>query len=333
MNNFHNPYLIQVAPVTYGCTRRCIWCGIRSVPIDTKPIYLKRDLAYKISEEVGEWLEKVRIEFGLLGEPFMNRHLLDIVSYFHNNIKNPWIIAYTNGDLLDHDKVLEFFKSGGNLLIIDPYEESGYRRFVYMIEENKSELERLKVKVIFYDSEKHNFRHHDHHGRNRKFLVINDTLRSPRGTITWHTMGGNVDIGLVKKHGIYMDLEMKPNKYCTNPFRYFTLRSDGTVLICCNDWRGDCIIAKYPEDGTLREIWYSDPFMAVRAILRYRRSIPPCKYCSYHGGYRIGLEPKIQFNSPEEFLANHQEKYRHLKLPNARNWNCIKTKTIRDVVR
>jgi len=320
MNEFHKPYLIQISPVTYGCTRRCIWCGLRSVPENIEPIYLKREFAYKISEEIGEWLEKVRIDFGIFGEPFLNRHFIDIVSYFHNNIINPWIVVYTNGDLLDMDTILEYFKSGGNLLVLDPYERSGYNKFVKLIEKNRDELEKLKVNIVFYDSVKHNFRHHDHLGKNKRFLLINDTLNYPRGNRTWHTMGGNVDVELVKKYGIYMDLELKPNKYCTHPFRDLPLKADGTVVICCNDWRSECIIAKYPEDGSLEEIWYSDAFMAVRAVLRYRRSIPPCKWCSYHGGFRIGLEPKINFENPEEFLARHQEKYRHLKLPNAREW-------------
>lgn len=333
-DSFHRPYLIQLSTVTYDCNLRCIWCGIRGIPKDTKPIYMKKDLAYKISEDVGEWLNKVRIDFGLFGEPFLHKHFNEIVSYFSNNIENPWIIVYSNGLLLDTDKLLEYYRCGGNLMVLDPYSDVMNKKLMSLIDSCKEELNKMNVKIIYYDSKKHNFRHHDHHGKNKRFLLINDTLKQneERGNRTWHTMGGNVDVKLVRKYGIYIDLELKPNKYCTHPFRDLPLKGDGTVVICCNDWKSDCVIAKYPEDGSLEEIWYSDAFMAVRSILRYRRTIPPCDKCSYHGGFRIGLEPKIEFPDPERFLEKHQKKYKHLKLSNARIWS-VKNRTLFSITR
>ena len=328
MNEFHKPYQIQVSLVSYGCTRRCVWCAFRTLPKDTKPIYIKTSLAYKIADDIGDWLEKIRIDFSPFGEQFLHKNIFDILSYFADTIKNPYLIVYSNGDLLDEEKIKEFFMSGGNQLGIDPYDQKTYDRFIRIIKENKDLFDKLGVNIILYDSEKHNFKYNYHRGKKKRYLLIMDTLRNPRGTRVFNSMGGNVDMTLVKKHGIYIDDEMKQNKYCVRPFREFQIRSDGTIPLCCYDWRADCIIGKYPDDGSLEEIWYSEAFMAVRAILRHHRTIPPCDLCTYHGGYRIGLEPKIDFKDPEIFLAKHQEKYRHLKLSNAREWKVTKRNTL-----
>jgi len=329
---FHKPYIIQFSAVSYDCNRACPWCGIRTLHKDVEPKYMSKTLAEKAAMDISEWTKKIRLDFSSFGEPLLNKHLYDIISIFHNSIDNPWITVYTNGTLVDYDTIEEFFRSGGNLLNIDPYDIKTYNKILDIINRHRSDIEKMGVRIVFYDSKTNNFRFYDHHGKKKKFLMISDTVNEPEGVRGFHNMADNVDVRLVKKLGVKIDLTPKPHKYCTRPFRELVMKADGVVCLCCYDWKNDCVIAKYPEDGSIEEIWYSPAMMAIRSILRYHRTIPPCNRCSYHGGFRIGLEPKIDFDGPEEFLLRHQEKYKHLKLPGAKEWK-TKRRSLREIMR
>jgi radical SAM protein with 4Fe4S-binding SPASM domain len=69
-----------------------------------------------------------------------------------------------------------------------------------------------------------------------------------------------------------------------------SIRWDGSVAICCNDWRGTYKAGNVVEDG-LVEVWNSAAMDAARRKLYHgMRDFGPCKGCNATS-YRVGLLP------------------------------------------
>jgi radical SAM protein with 4Fe4S-binding SPASM domain len=79
-------------------------------------------------------------------------------------------------------------------------------------------------------------------------------------------------------------------KRCAKVFREMTVRWDGNVAICCNDWRGVYKCGNVLETP-IDEIWNNKAFLAARKKLyNGMRDFVPCKGCDAVS-YRIGLLP------------------------------------------
>ena len=77
---------------------------------------------------------------------------------------------------------------------------------------------------------------------------------------------------------------------CVKPFREFSIRWDGSIAVCCNDWRGEYKIGNI-HDTPIEELWQSDPMQAARRFLyNGKRDIDPCRNCDW-SGFRLGLLP------------------------------------------
>jgi len=79
-------------------------------------------------------------------------------------------------------------------------------------------------------------------------------------------------------------------KRCAKPFRELSIRWDGSVAICCNDWRGDYAIGNAADD--LDAVWQHPRMHAARRYLVTgdRAALHPCSGCD-HTSYRVGLLP------------------------------------------
>ena len=79
-------------------------------------------------------------------------------------------------------------------------------------------------------------------------------------------------------------------KRCALPFREMSVRYDGNVAVCCNDWRGIFKIGNI-KSAMLDELWHSEVMYAIRKKLyRGQREDGPCDGCT-HMSYRVGLLP------------------------------------------
>ena len=82
----------------------------------------------------------------------------------------------------------------------------------------------------------------------------------------------------------------KQGKRCAKPFRELSVRWDGNVAICCNDWRGLYKCGNVVKDG-LNAVWQSKAMGAARVKLyQGQRDFGPCNGCDAHS-YRVGLLP------------------------------------------
>jgi hypothetical protein len=80
-------------------------------------------------------------------------------------------------------------------------------------------------------------------------------------------------------------------KRCAFPFREISIRWNGNVALCCDDWRGQYKCGNAVELG-LNTIWQGPEFAAARRFLYQadRGSLTPCNVCDATS-YRVGFLP------------------------------------------
>lgn len=289
----HKPYCISPELVE-GCNRMCSFCGIHG--IWTEPKYKKLKFmshvnAIQIAIDIKRWYgvdKPPRLELAMHGEPTLNPDLIRILSTFRANNPNMQIQLTTNGKTSLKDPILipMMFQAGLNILLVDTYDDT------------KPALTALCKASGFptyniYDADCPNpFANH----RNPKLQIIvtMDDLGQANGKISsrvvWN-MAGSVPKKWFTDRGLVLPKMPMPKK-CIRPFREMDIHWDGTVPVCCLDWKHECILGKFPEQS-LEDIWEGDTFMAARLLLwEKNRTMRPCYKCNYFGGHRIGLIPR-----------------------------------------
>mgnify|MGYP001810155568 CR=1 FL=1 len=84
--------------------------------------------------------------------------------------------------------------------------------------------------------------------------------------------------------------QKKAGKRCHRPFREMDIRWDGTVGLCCQDWRGAYRCGSVITDG-LSAVWQGEAINAARVKLYHgQRDFSICNGCDSHSG-RSGLLP------------------------------------------
>jgi radical SAM protein with 4Fe4S-binding SPASM domain len=71
---------------------------------------------------------------------------------------------------------------------------------------------------------------------------------------------------------------------CDRPFHTAVVHVNGNVVLCCDDYDGECVLGNVHDAG-LAEIWNGAALTAIRTLHRTGLSanLPMCRACSYHG--------------------------------------------------
>ena len=300
------PWSSQIE-MTEGCFRRCPWCAVGNEKLFPVGVYkfMTLEMADKISNQLNAWLNKsIRIEFAMAGEPLLNPNYLKIIKIFNKNFPMAQLQLSTNGILLMDkfkQKVEQLFEAGLNLLVLDMYNPEGksLKKLVWRTSFNVKNLEIID----FYKTKKTPYRNY---GNKSKMIFLMSDISEKSGERTNRKLfnhAGNVDFEKSKKYNIFPIL--KPlEKKCTNVFRELVIKYNGKITICCMDFARERIVGDVNEN-TLKNIWESDYYMILRALLfRKNRSFLPCSKCDYWGGFRqgIGLFDPMSSISSEELL-------------------------------
>ena len=324
INKIKNPHALQLELVE-GCNRMCDFCGINSIWKNKKDRNIKfidPILIEKLSIEFNNWINKGRIELAMHGEPTLHPKLLTIIKLLRKNIPRAQIQLATNGlHLLKYPSILdEMFKYGLNILVVDTYTKR--KELLKLCKNNKS------AKYFYYYDKNCNYHPYSYNKNGNKIKIILDTddlsnmlAKKIQRTIENHA--GNSNEKNLLKYGI-LPLRSSLIKKCVRPFRELVFHHDGTIPICCVDWRHEFIIGKFPEDGSLKDIWNSEIFNIARYfLLNKNRIMRPCYKCNFFGGFRQGLLSKIKLNSSKEDaflkLKIHLKKYKKYEHKNAKN--------------
>lgn len=321
------PFSIQIE-LTEGCNLFCKFCGIRG--IREKPGNYKFMTLYdarKIAKKIGAEAWQSRIEFAMHGEPTLNPKFKPIISAFRKALPNNQLALLTNGVGLvvkNPVKTVEsYFKAGLNIIAIDDYTTNPFSK------EIKKKITG-KFREYYYPQTKIS-PHSRLHGMNHVVIYIQD--------ITTAKSGGH---SVINSHcGCATAPPLAPlNKRCAKPFRELSIRYDGHIAICCNDWRGHYICGN-ALDQPIEVIWNNDAFHSARKMLYYKkRNFAPCQWCDAIS-YRTGLLPDKMgkqtvpplTSKDRKIIAQYSDEVNSLAPKVLRKWELRKPPTIKSFLK
>lgn len=278
------PFSIQVE-FTEGCNRGCSFCGLRGMrKKGTEPwYYMTKDVATRIIDEIKRVGWNSRIIFSMHGEPTLNPNWIRLIKLFRDGLPKAVLSIMTNGYGITHgDKSIQQVVSklqqiGLNDLILDIYtpgdDGSKIKEFC---ENNDIPHQTLDKGIPLYSSSHKKFR-----------ILFNPPIQTDEGAA--------INRHLCNHCGAAAPLDYSyDGKRCARPFREMTFRHDGSVALCCNDFRGQYFVGNIMEQG-IDEIWQSKKFQAARILLYAgeRSAFVPCKGCNALS-HRVGLLPDLK---------------------------------------
>ena len=289
------PNNIQVELVQ-GCNRCCDFCGIHSLGKQArKPKLMPLELVTELAVGLGKWkgFDRKRVEFAMHGEPTLFHNLAMPIIAFRANLPQAQLQLTSNGIVprkCGAGYVAQLFADGLNILILDMY--SHQEETVELAKEAKAIDNTIQV----YDYYRHSFNPYHYHNQHVRVIVLMRNLGAESGKRAARKIlnhAGNANAKVLKhKYGVE-PLRAPLQKKCSRPFREIVVHHDGTIPVCCLDWRHECIMGSFPTSGSLEEIWNGELFGAARKLLSSgNRSFVPCYRCDYNGGFRLGLLPE-----------------------------------------
>lgn len=274
------PFTIQVEPVQ-GCNLGCDFCGIHAIGYQQKKRGLDvMDLAtaQSLADQIKALGWNPRIEFAMHGEPTLHPQLDEMISIFREALPKAYLMVTSNGGGLLKDTketVLNLFMAGLNTLALDDYESN---QIVQRVLEN---MGGGPLQVVNYPEDGLKWSPHTRH-TGRRIVIIKDISSSDAGTHA--TLNNHAGSSFPQTDAAW-------GKRCAKPFRELSVRWDGNVAICCNDWPGVFKVGNVLVEG-LDAVWQSARLEAARKALYHGRRdlVNPCHGCDATS-YRVGLLP------------------------------------------
>jgi MoaA/NifB/PqqE/SkfB family radical SAM enzyme len=308
MNKQPPPYCIQLE-LTEGCNLACSFCGIASIRDNgangPKDIRGKNShpykflswrnafvIAQKIAKAKEEYKWNPRIEMAMHGEPSMNPKHRSIIQTLRDQLPTTHLQMTTNGIGLLKGNLTQnidgLMEAGLNVLLLDNYEgikicdkvreryEGAYPLFEYPL--NKKANPHRRRKPTDHD-----------------IVITQDIAVASRGNHA--TLNNHAGAAFPKnKRG--------EGRRCAKVFREMSIRWDGNVAICCNDWPGHYRCGNALDSKSLEELWQSGPFRAARKKLyQGERDFGPCEGCdalSYRPGLLPDAKGKEKYDEPTD---------------------------------
>ncbi len=282
------PFCVQVES-TEGCNLRCTFCGLNGIrgAIASNGLQLKfmtLETAETIASQIASASWNPRIEFAMHGEPTLNPLFPNIVDTFRRYLPKAYMLMESNGGGLQGDsagKILNLFHAGLNTVALDEYQGIDLVPKIInaMDKDFVMKLDGADVDVFFYPGQPKGNPHQRQVRRRLVFIAPIDA--ATKGTHS--TLNNHSGCGAPKNDKAY-------GKRCAKPFREISVRWDGNVAVCCNDWRGTYKCGSI-YDRRIDEIWKGPEFEAARRKLyRGERDFGPCDGCDAIS-YRTGLLP------------------------------------------
>lgn len=282
------PFAIQLEPVE-GCSLACSFCALQTLrnsgadwstgkhgKNSTPYRFAEVALFDRIAENIKRLKWNPRIEFAMHGEPTMHPMLDEIIGVMRRHLPKHYFLLTTNGSgLIRAGAVRAMFDAGLDTLAFDYYNHASWASKVSDILTEYA-VENL-LPLFSYPKQKDGNPHHRWKGQ--RITIIADISANVSGTHQLTNQGGN--------SGARITLEQR----CAKPFRELSIRWDGNVAICCDDWRGQYKIGNV-RDMTLGTIWQHPRMQAARRVLYagQRSAVHVCSGCNVRT-YRNGLLP------------------------------------------
>jgi hypothetical protein len=278
----HPPFCIQIELVE-GCNLYCNFCGLQGIREKAGGPYKFMDPLTLTTLMEGikcaGWTP--RIEFAMHGEPTMHPNFVEMLSLTRIALPKAYILLTTNGGGLLKKPgaghwLKEIFDTGINTVALDCYK---YVNVSQKVRESVAAWPGLPTPHE-YPAEKEWSPHTRRPGQS--LIYVEDISVAAKGT---HSRLTN-HCGSAFQQNYSMI-----GKKCAKPFRELSIRWDGGVSICCEDWRGIFKVGNTNETP-VSDLWHGKELDAVRRFLYsgMRSNISVCHGCDQRS-YRTGLLP------------------------------------------
>jgi radical SAM protein with 4Fe4S-binding SPASM domain len=287
------PNCVQIELVE-GCNLGCSFCGLQHIRDNGANGPEKKhgrasafkfmttetavELAQQLRHAVTEHKWNPRIEFAMHGEPTMHTDYVGMVKIFREYLPTLSMQMTSNGGGLLRgagmaSNINAVLEAGINVLCLDNYDGI---KIVDKILQGYNGPYDVKKYPQNPKANPHTRRKPSVH----EVVVIQDIEAATKGNHSIITNHAGAS---------FPPNENAQGKRCAKPFREISVRWDGNIGHCCNDWVGRYKIGHVSQG--LEALWQGEGFMAARrALLHGMRTFEPCKGCDYTS-YRVGLLP------------------------------------------
>lgn len=271
------PFCLQVE-LTEGCNLRCSFCGLNGIRgKENNYKFLTVQNAEIMCDRLIEANWKPRIEFAMHGEPSVNPNMLEIIHLFRSRLGKAVHLMMTSngaGFVKDPTGTIDSILQSLNVLALDWYE--GVQLVPKIIQFYNG-----SHKVISYPQDQSGNPHKRRKPGEHDLVVVQDISEATKGTHA--SLNNHAGCGSPKNDDAV-------GKRCAKPFREISVRWDGNVSVCCNDWRGIYKCGNVFDSG-FEAIWNGPEMKAARRKLYHgERNFGPCAGCDALS-YRPGLLP------------------------------------------
>jgi radical SAM protein with 4Fe4S-binding SPASM domain len=304
------PFAVQIE-LTEGCNLRCPFCGLQGIRSKEEQgknyKYMTSSTLEKLILSMLEHEWNPRIEFAMHGEPSMHPEYTSMIMIAREIAPRYQIMMTSNGGGLlkkpgPTDNIRALFDVGLNILALDDYNGIKIVPRIREMVINRKDIF-TDIAIFDYPNQPEGNPHRRHPIKYMMLTFVQDITLAHKGTHA--VLNNHAGSGAPP-------LKEPLQERCAKPFRELSVRWDGSIAICCNDWRGEYKCGNI-NDTDIDSIWNGAAFTAARQILYQgnRKDIKPCSVCDNHS-YRNGLLPdkhgKVELTKPNAgtYLAIEQ---------------------------
>lgn len=278
------PLAIEIQTVA-DCNSKCIIC-----PNDHLNYHghMEEKMFERIINEIAEWDRDTLIILYLNGEPFLDRLLIERITYVNKKCPKARIELSTNLSLVD-DRMVEklqgthiddfrisffgFSEKTYCKMMPGLHWEQSYANLKYLLEYPYKERIFNKISVVMI---RHPFVPTEEYNEMKRFCEKYDVELNIWGFLD---RAGNV---IDFSNDISIDSNKKVLKCEQNrPTERLHIYYDGDVVLCCQDWRKSCVLGNVAEDSLI-DIWRGEKYEHIRAITcnTVSQNLPEiCRHC------------------------------------------------------
>lgn len=255
-----NPLLFSTIEIeTYNrCNNDCPFCPANKNVDKRSPVFMDQKLFSKIADDLCELNYRGNVSLFHNNEPLLDKRLPDFVREIRAKVTDSSLSIWTNGILLNVDKLGELFLSGfmgrNCHLLIDNYSDDGQMN--------------LNIRKLLDDIRGSQL---------EREIDITVAMRKKNAFLT--SRGGNSP-NKIDNQINRIDQILIWKQSCRYPFDQFNVNPIGKVHICCNDVYYENIIGDLNNESII-QVWGGEKIRKIRMGLCRdgRKSIIPCNKC------------------------------------------------------
>ena len=248
------------------CNRRCDFCPwsdpewrsshVPNVAGNDDVLHLPIEVYEGIMKDLNKVGFKGGIIYSAFSEPFLYKHLEEVIKISKEQCPESRIEVVTNGDFLTIDKLNAFFEAGLTRIDVSVYDGP----------DKVKPFEDLRVEA----------------GLNKEQFHIRERWYAPEEHFGIGALSNRAGANIMPEINVNK-LNTALKRKCFYPFYQLIVDFDGAVLLCNHDWDKRLILGNVKKISIL-DVWNSEKYKEVRGRLsNANRNHSPCNRCDANG--------------------------------------------------